>query len=109
MILLTNMPLKFFLPMEKMLGTWSQKENRIFVPKDSISPHMFEALVATEDSRFYDHCGIDGRAVLRAIVKAWLLWGNAVQEEALQSRSSLLSNYILLQLQILYSVCFKSL
>ena len=52
-----------------MLGTWSQKENRIFVPKDSISPHMFEALVATEDSRFYDHCGIDGRAVLRAIVK----------------------------------------
>ena len=53
----------------KMLGTWSQKENRIFVPKDSISPHMFEALVATEDSRFYDHCGIDGRAVLRAIVK----------------------------------------
>jgi len=25
----------------KMLGTWSQKENRIFVPKDSISPHMF--------------------------------------------------------------------
>ncbi|MBB3702998.1 transglycosylase domain-containing protein [Alloprevotella rava] len=53
----------------KMLGTWSQKENRIFVPKDSISPHMFEALVATEDSRFYDHCGIDGRALLRAIVK----------------------------------------
>lgn len=57
----------------KLLGTWSQKDNRIFVPQDSISPHMFEALVATEDSRFYDHCGIDGRAVLRAIVKRGLM------------------------------------
>lgn len=57
----------------KVLGTWSQNENRISVDYDSISPYMFDALVATEDARFYDHSGIDGRAVGRAIVKRGLL------------------------------------
>ncbi|MBS1588807.1 MAG: transglycosylase domain-containing protein, partial [Bacteroidetes bacterium] len=32
------------------------------------SPNVFNALLATEDARFYDHSGIDGIAVLRAIV-----------------------------------------
>jgi penicillin-binding protein 1A len=33
-----------------------------------ISPNVFNALVATEDERFKDHSGIDGMAVLRAVV-----------------------------------------
>lgn len=57
----------------KVLGTWSRNENRVFVPYDSISPHVFEALVATEDVRFYDHSGIDVRALGRAIVKRGLM------------------------------------
>ena len=57
----------------KMLGTWSRKENRVFVDYDSISPYMFSALIATEDVRFYDHSGIDARAVARAVVKRGLL------------------------------------
>ena len=57
----------------KVLGTWSRNENRVFVPYDSISPHVFEALVATEDVRFYDHSGIDARALGRAIVKRGLM------------------------------------
>ena len=32
-----------------------------------ISPNVFNALIATEDVRFYEHSGIDGRAVLRAL------------------------------------------
>jgi penicillin-binding protein 1A len=35
-----------------------------------ISQHVFDALIATEDERFVDHAGIDGRATLRAIVFA---------------------------------------
>jgi len=33
-----------------------------------ISPNVFNALIATEDSRFYEHSGVDGRAVLRAVI-----------------------------------------
>jgi len=35
---------------------------------EEVSPNIFNALLATEDARFYDHSGIDGIAVLRAIV-----------------------------------------
>lgn len=57
----------------KLLGTWSQKENRVHVEYDSIAPCVIEALVATEDERFYDHSGIDAKALMRAIVKRGLL------------------------------------
>jgi penicillin-binding protein 1A len=33
-----------------------------------ISPHVLQALVATEDERFYDHSGIDGKAIIRAVL-----------------------------------------
>lgn len=57
----------------RVMGTWSRNENRVFVGYDSISPHMFEALIATEDVRFYEHSGIDARAFARAVVKRGLL------------------------------------
>ncbi|EJX08860.1 transglycosylase, partial [gut metagenome] len=41
----------------KMLGTWSRSENRVFVEYDSISSHIYKALIATEDVRFYEHSG----------------------------------------------------
>ena len=56
-----------------LLGTYSFSENRLFVERDAISPMMFQALIATEDKRFYHHSGIDLRAVLRAVVKRGLL------------------------------------
>lgn len=55
-----------------LLGTWSRSENRIFVDYDEISPHVFRALVATEDVRFNRHSGIDIRALGRAVVNAAL-------------------------------------
>ena len=57
----------------KLLGTWSRSENRVFVSYDSISPAVFEALVATEDARFYKHSGIDAKALGRAIIKRGIL------------------------------------
>jgi penicillin-binding protein 1A len=53
-----------------LLGTWSlSKENRVFVDYDQLAPSLVNALIATEDERFYDHSGIDGRAFVRALVK----------------------------------------
>jgi penicillin-binding protein 1A len=58
----------------KVMGTWNfNRENRICIPYDSLSPHLVHALVATEDERFYDHSGIDFIALGRAIVKRGLL------------------------------------
>lgn len=33
-----------------------------------ISPNVFNALIATEDERFYDHSGVDGVAIMRAVL-----------------------------------------
>ena len=58
----------------KVLGTWNlNKENRIVIPYNKMSPYLVQALVATEDERFYEHSGIDYRALGRAIVKRGLL------------------------------------
>ena len=54
----------------KLLGTWSYSTaNRIFVGYNDISPTVIQALIATEDERFYDHSGIDFKALFRAVVK----------------------------------------
>jgi len=42
-------------------------EDRISVKYRDISPYLIQALVSTEDKRFYDHYGIDGEGLLRAI------------------------------------------
>ena len=58
----------------KVLGTWHlNKENRVVVPYEKISPYVVNALVATEDERFYEHSGIDFWALGRAIVKRGIL------------------------------------
>jgi penicillin-binding protein 1A len=43
-------------------------ENRTPVNFDDLPQHLVEALIATEDARFYEHSGIDGRGTLRALV-----------------------------------------
>ncbi|MEN9697857.1 MAG: hypothetical protein RLZ56_1278 [Bacteroidota bacterium] len=42
-------------------------EDRISVKYRDISPYLLQALVATEDKRFYDHYGVDGEGLLRAV------------------------------------------
>lgn len=56
-----------------LLGTWSRKENRVFVAQDSISPYLIKALVATEDERFYEHSGVDAKALGRAVIKRGIM------------------------------------
>ncbi|HNJ93985.1 MAG TPA: transglycosylase domain-containing protein [Ferruginibacter sp.] len=42
-------------------------ENRSEVKYSEISPNVINALIATEDERFYEHSGIDAQAVARAV------------------------------------------
>jgi penicillin-binding protein 1A len=48
-------------------------ENRTPVSYDSISVHVINALISTEDARFYSHSGIDPEALIRVAVKTMLL------------------------------------
>ena len=50
----------------KLMGKY-YAENRSEIKYNQISPDIINALVATEDVRFKDHSGIDGKAVVRAI------------------------------------------
>lgn len=47
--------------------------NRVYAEYDEISPNVVNALIATEDTRFEDHSGIDLRAVGRVLVKTLML------------------------------------
>lgn len=44
------------------------KENRTPVPYEELPDHLVEALIATEDVRFYDHSGIDAKGTVRAVL-----------------------------------------
>lgn len=47
---------------------YTERGNRSNVKYRDISPFVINALVATEDERFYNHSGIDFRSTMRAVV-----------------------------------------
>ncbi|MGL4293666.1 MAG: transglycosylase domain-containing protein, partial [Bacteroidales bacterium] len=56
------------------LGRFTQaKENRVYVNYKQLSPYLVQALIATEDSRFSEHSGIDVKALFRAVIKTVIL------------------------------------
>ncbi len=50
----------------KVLGKF-YKENRTSVQYEELPKHLVDALIATEDVRFFDHSGIDAKGTVRAI------------------------------------------
>lgn len=48
---------------------YRERGNRSNVKYRDISRHVVDALVATEDERFYQHSGIDAKSLVRAVVK----------------------------------------
>ncbi|MEV4952086.1 transglycosylase domain-containing protein [Paenarthrobacter nitroguajacolicus] len=42
-------------------------ENRVKVPLEEMSPFIREAIIAIEDSRFYEHAGVDAQGIMRAL------------------------------------------
>ncbi|MFE7099120.1 transglycosylase domain-containing protein, partial [Streptomyces erythrochromogenes] len=62
--------------------------DRQVVPLTSISPYMQKAIVAIEDSRFYEHGAVDLKGILRAVNR------NAQEGGAAQGASTLTQQYV---------------
>lgn len=58
---------------DKVLLYRFDKENRLNIPFDSIPKHVVEALISSEDSRFYEHSGVDLKSLLRVLIKTVIL------------------------------------
>ncbi|AXO80844.1 penicillin-binding protein [Olleya aquimaris] len=65
----TNLATEIISSDGKTLAKFYFNDNRTPVPFNELPKHLVEALIATEDARYYDHSGIDGRGTLRAILK----------------------------------------
>ena len=63
----SNLSTQIFSEDGKVIGKFYIKENRTPIRFDELSPYLPQALVATEDERFYSHSGIDFRSLTRAI------------------------------------------
>ena len=53
----------------ELVANMFEKENRLYVKYDDIPPRMVEALVAIEDTSFFEHGGINFEAIFRALIK----------------------------------------
>lgn len=51
------------------LGKFYFNDNRTPVGYEDLPQHLIDALIATEDARYYSHSGIDAWGTLRAVVK----------------------------------------
>ena len=67
-------------------------QSRVLVPSSEISPWIKQAIVATEDKRFYVHRGVDFRGMARA------LWADIRHSRALQGGSTITQQFVKNQL-----------
>lgn len=74
------------------LITTLYEQNRIPVRLEQISPIMRRAIIAIEDSRFYQHGAMDAKGTLRAMVR------NQSEGEVQQGGSSITQQYVKLSL-----------
>lgn len=58
-------------------------ENRVPVTLNKIPKNLQNAFIAVEDARFYDHCGVDPRGILRA------LWSNITNRGVAEGGSTI--------------------
>ena len=72
----------------QLITTLHEEQNRTIVPLSKVPEHVQEAVIAIEDQRFYEHDGVDVRAVLRAIV------ANASSGEIREGGSTLTQQYV---------------
>ena len=54
-------------------------ENRVLIELEELPQHVKDAILAAEDHRFYDHFGVDLRAIMRAFVSNVFGDSNTVQ------------------------------
>ena len=63
----TNLATEILSSDGKTLGKFFLDDNRTDVPYNQLPENLVQALVATEDARYYEHSGIDARGFARAV------------------------------------------
>jgi penicillin-binding protein 1A len=69
---------------KKILGTYYNDQDRVNVKRTEIPRNLHDALIATEDIRFYEHSGVDPNFVLTApllILKGDLRGGSTITQQ----------------------------
>ena len=74
----------------QLLAVLRGKESRVILDSDQIAPIMKQAIVAIEDKRFYEHRGVDLRAIGRALVadienKAAVQGGSTITQQFIKN------------------------
>ncbi len=70
-----------------------KKEHRLYAPYKDIPPRLIEAVVAIEDTAFFEHNGVNFEAILRAVLKA--IKNGRVKEGASTLTQQLIKNTLL--------------
>jgi penicillin-binding protein 1A len=70
------------------LGTLTSDQNKILLTSGQISPNIKNAVVSIEDSRFYEHEGVDLRGIARALIK------DILSQSAAQGASTITEQFV---------------
>jgi penicillin-binding protein 1A len=70
------------------LGTLTSDQNKILLSSGQISPNVKNAVVSIEDSRFYEHNGVDFQGIGRALVK------DILSQSAQQGASTITEQFV---------------
>jgi penicillin-binding protein 1A len=70
------------------IGTLTSDQNKILLTSGQISPNIKNAVVAIEDSRFYEHNGVDFQGIARALVK------DILSQSAAQGASTITEQFV---------------
>ena len=72
----------------KLIATLHGEENRIVVSIKDLPPHVWQAFVAAEDVRFFEHGGLDPRGLIRAV------WTNLIAGELREGGSTITQQFV---------------
>jgi penicillin-binding protein 1A len=70
------------------IGTLTSNQNKILLTSGQISPNVKNAVVAIEDSRFYEHEGVDLQGIGRALIK------DILSQSAAQGASTITEQFV---------------
>jgi penicillin-binding protein 1A len=73
---------------KKVLAILRGNENRVLVDYEDIAPVMKQAIVAIEDRRYFEHRGVDLRAIGRAV------WADIGQKSVVQGGSTITQQFV---------------
>jgi len=73
---------------KRVLAILRGTENRVLVDYDAIAPVMKQAIIAVEDRRYFEHRGVDLRAIGRA------LWADIGEKGVVQGGSTITQQYV---------------